>query len=533
MALFELEHNGMRKFYRVERDGTRVELHWGRIGSKGQRKVIACASEAEAKKAYDVEVQRRHEHGYVPVRNERVPRDAAAARAKAASDRLGAAVALTTAPRFMFVRAARKAFVWLERRGAELWSATGKIGDEAKAAPTMRAFASDAAAERACNKHMAELLGSGYVLEAFDAAKAKTKKEPGTGTGAKAKAKPAKAKPLGFRGERWALFGEFAVWPRYHGGLPEEVAQRRGAVIVDDVGLADVVVIGDLRGSGRADAKKRAERRVASGEPLHVLDEAAFRELVRIDLSGKRFAFIGGFDCSPSGLEDGLLARMVERVGGVVHAEVDDTLDYLVIGNRRGPSKIALQHKADKLAADGARLVQLDESSFLELVRVDTPAAAGDALDFAGFIGQLYGHVEEKKLGRALVMLRKDRFQLYAKLDDDRLVGVVSSQTGSGSVYASWLTSEGLYGCSQSTLEDCMGLQGAPCKHLMVLVVGLARTNQLPMPRALDWMRNVRGRGPRTDNALGAETFIQYKGATAGEIDWRPTETIPEDFYAV
>jgi hypothetical protein len=27
-------------------------------------------------------------------------------------------------------------------------------------------------------------------------------------------------------------------------------------------------------------------------------------------------------------------------------------------------------------------------------------------------------------------------------------------------------------------------------------------------------------------------TFIRYKGAEAGEVDWRPTETIPEDYYA-
>ena len=37
---------------------------------------------------------------------------------------------------------------------------------------------------------------------------------------------------------------------------------------------------------------------------------------------------------------------------------------------------------------------------------------------------------------------------------------------------------------------------------------------------------------PLRDEDLAAETFLQYKGAQAGEIDWRPTETIPEDFYA-
>ena len=112
-------------------------------------------------------------------------------------------------------------------------------------------------------------------------------------------------------------------------------------------------------------------------------------------------------------------------------------------------------------------------------------------------------------------------------------MGVVRSQSGSGSVYASWLTPEGRYGCSEPGLTDCMGLQGAVCKHLLVLVVGLVRTGQLPADQALSWVRAARGKRPAKDNTLCAETFIQYKGAEAGQLDWRPTETIPEDFYAV
>jgi hypothetical protein len=342
----------------------------------------------------------------------------------------------------------------------------------------------------------------------------------------------AKSSGASFDGERWAFFGEFAVWPRYHGATPADVAARRGAIITDAVDAnLDAIVFGDHRGSGRSEAKKRADKLAASG--LRILDEAAYRELVRIDLTGKRFAFIGGFDCSPAGLEDGLLAKMVETAGGVVTADVDEHLDYLIVGNRRGPSKIALKNKADKLAAGGARVVQLDESAFLELVRVDRPASASGELDFAGFISQLYGNVDEGKLGRALDMLRKDRFKLFTKFDDKRLVGVVRSQSGSGSVYASWLDAEGHYGCSQPDMSDCMGLQGSTCKHLMVLVVGLARVGQLPMPTALAWMRKANAASPRTDTQLASETFLEYKGAEAGQVDWRPTETIPEDFYAV
>jgi hypothetical protein len=353
-----------------------------------------------------------------------------------------------------------------------------------------------------------------------------TKKKPARTRRLKTREKGAQP----FAGKRFAFFGEFAIWPSYHFASPEKLAEKLGATVVDELDdRVDVVVFGERRGTGRSAATKRAHKLAG----VQILDEAAFRELVRVDLTAKRFAFIGGFDCSPQGLDDGLLARMVENAGGVVTPDIDATLDYLVVGNRRGPSKIALANRAAKLNEAGANIVRLDESQFLELVRVDKPAAAGGQLDFAGFLSQLYGRVDERKLGRALDMLRKEAFKLYARLDDNRLVGVVRSQSGHGSVYASWLTDEGRYGCSTPELDECMGLQGTICKHLLVLVCGLTRTGQLPLERALGWVGAAHGHSPREDKTLCAETFIQYKGAEAGQVDWRPTETIPEDFYAM
>lgn len=247
---------------------------------------------------------------------------------------------------------------------------------------------------------------------------------------------------------------------------------------------------------------------------------------------GKRFAFAGGFDCCPAGLDDTMLVKMVEAAGGTAATDIDATLDFLVVGNRRGDKKIARVNLAKRLVDDGAGIAIIDEGKFLTLVRVKTPTEPGAALDFPTFINQLYTCGDKGKVGRALDMLRKDKFQLYAHVLPDHLVGVVRSQSGSGSVYASWLTRDGHYGCSQPDLEDCMGLQGSTCKHLMVLVVGLARTNQITMGEALAWMRSAKSESPRKNTTLCAETLIQYKGAQAGEVDWRPTQTIPEDFYA-
>ncbi|MGE3543520.1 MAG: WGR domain-containing protein [Kofleriaceae bacterium] len=532
--LFELDEGGMRKFYRIEREGTRVVLEWGRLGAKGQRKVLELPDEAAAKAEYDSQVLRRYGRGYLKVHNESAPCDQAIAKAEAETARLSASVPLSKSPRFMFVHPRTRRFVWLEQRGDQLWSASGEVGSEATAHPEVRTLTSAAAAARAQESRVRALLADGFALDAFDAKRSRVKP-------AKPSAKPKRAAPRSpatptpdkpLTGRRFAFFGEFAIWPAYHGVPPIGVARQLGADATEelaDLDDVDVVVFGDLRGPNRSQAKKRVERK--SG--VEVMDEASFRELVRIDLRGKRFAFAGGFDCSPEGLDDGLLTRMVEATGATVSAEIDETLDYLAIGNRRGPSKIARVNQATRLIEAGARITKLDEDAFLDLVRIEQPAGTTGKLDFSGFIGQLYGYVDRGKLGRALVRLRKDRFKLYAQLEPEHLVGVVRSQSGSGNVYASWLAHDGRYGCSQPDLNECMGLQGSMCKHLLVLVVGLSRTGELPMAQALAWVRGAQRKPPRKNDELCASTFIRYKGAEAGQVDWRPTETIPEDFYAL
>lgn len=38
---------------------------------------------------------------------------------------------------------------------------------------------------------------------------------------------------------------------------------------------------------------------------------------------------------------------------------------------------------------------------------------------------------------------------------------------------------------------------------------------------------------PTIDKDLMTKTFLRYKGAEEGEVDWRPIETTPEDYYAL
>jgi hypothetical protein len=159
------------------------------------------------------------------------------------------------------------------------------------------------------------------------------------------------------------------------------------------------------------------------------------------------------------------------------------------------------------------------------------PAPAAGLLDFAGLV-QFLTDTTDARLPKAMRMLRADRFRLFADVKDDA-VGVVKSQTDKDLVYSCRLAADGSFGCCTQNLKPCGGLGGALCKHLLVLLIGLAKSGQLDPGQARQWIEASRQRKPSLDKEAMGETFLRYKGAEAGEVDWRPTETIPEDYYAL
>jgi uncharacterized protein YjbI with pentapeptide repeats len=155
------------------------------------------------------------------------------------------------------------------------------------------------------------------------------------------------------------------------------------------------------------------------------------------------------------------------------------------------------------------------------------------AVDFPTFQDRLARLADARRLGRALDMLKAERFQLYAQVEDDRVCGVVASQREEDLVYACWLNEEGGFCCHNHHLEACLGMRGQPCKHLLVLVLGLARAGKLLPALAERWLSAAYKKKPSAKRDQAGDVLLRYHGARAGQIDWRPTETLPEDFYAL
>ncbi|MDZ4836827.1 MAG: pentapeptide repeat-containing protein [Candidatus Melainabacteria bacterium] len=145
---------------------------------------------------------------------------------------------------------------------------------------------------------------------------------------------------------------------------------------------------------------------------------------------------------------------------------------------------------------------------------------------------QKFVQYDRARIKKALSMLKKKSFKLYSDLSEHSLTGVVKSHSNSSRVYACRLGNDGAFSCCTQNLRLCGGLKGAPCKHLLVLLLGLAKAGELPLNIALVWMQASSRKKPHVDQLLMSEIFLRYKSAEAGEIDWRPTETIPEDYYS-
>jgi uncharacterized protein YjbI with pentapeptide repeats len=161
------------------------------------------------------------------------------------------------------------------------------------------------------------------------------------------------------------------------------------------------------------------------------------------------------------------------------------------------------------------------------------PPPKSGTRDFESFLEQLNNKVEQARMQKAGSMLKAERFQLFADVKDDALTGIVKSQTDKDLVYSCRLAADGAFGCCTQNLRPCGGLRGALCKHLLVLIIGLAKAGQLDAATVDHWIELSKSRKPAIDEDSMSATFLRYKGAEAGEVDWRPTETIPEDFYAM
>jgi uncharacterized protein YjbI with pentapeptide repeats len=190
----------------------------------------------------------------------------------------------------------------------------------------------------------------------------------------------------------------------------------------------------------------------------------------------------------------------------------------------------AEQREARKKAAEEAEKLKVKEK---KQIAKKIEKAVGKVTDTASFLKALEVRIEKPKIVKATQMLKAAGFKLFNDVTDTHMSGVVKSQTDPDLVYACRIDDGGHYACCTQNLNICGGLRGSPCKHLLVLMIGLVQAGELD-PTTIDgWLAKSHDTKPALDKDAMGEIFLKYKGAEAGEVDWRPTETVPEDYFAL
>jgi hypothetical protein len=158
------------------------------------------------------------------------------------------------------------------------------------------------------------------------------------------------------------------------------------------------------------------------------------------------------------------------------------------------------------------------------------------ATDVHGLIARLNQTIDPRRMKRTLDMLKSGKNQLFAEVAADHVRGIVRSQREEDLVYSCVLTDSGAYACCTPDLSLCMGLRGEPCKHILVLVIGLVRAGLVDAGTVDGWVKVAAKQNHKWNKKTRdhvSDTLLRYKGAEAGEVDWRPTETLPEDYYSL
>ena len=232
----------------------------------------------------------------------------------------------------------------------------------------------------------------------------------------------------------------------------------------------------------------------------------------------------------PNGEVRGLAVAAVAEAFGQAPPDAD-ALAAATKAHREKEGKKAAAGKKKNAAARAVR--EKRESAARAKALAEIAKEAGQVSDFDSFMKAIVVRTDKEKVTKATKMLKASGFQLFNDVADTHLLGVVKSQSDPDLVYACRVDHEGHYACCTQNLNVCGGLRGSICKHLLVLIIGLVKAGQLD-PATIDgWVAKTHGTKPGLDKETMGEIFIRYKGAEAGEVDWRPTETVPEDYYAL
>lgn len=156
-----------------------------------------------------------------------------------------------------------------------------------------------------------------------------------------------------------------------------------------------------------------------------------------------------------------------------------------------------------------------------------------DVSDFEGFINSLRLHIDSRRLDNVFQVLMKERFRIYFELEKTSIVGVLENPRHKGVIFACTLSEDGKFCCCTQDLNFCTGAKGVLCKHMLILIVALAKAGKLDLTATLRWILASQLQKPNLIKEICADILLKLYGVKVGENDWAPVLTVPEDYSSL
>lgn len=153
------------------------------------------------------------------------------------------------------------------------------------------------------------------------------------------------------------------------------------------------------------------------------------------------------------------------------------------------------------------------------------------------FVNQLNSSITDEKIppriDKAIKMYKKEVNLLYIDKNDEFLKAVVKSQSHPDKLeYAVKISSKGRFFCGTQNLRPCGGLRGKICKHIILALIAVIKSEQGTIDDMIKWVEKTKAYTPFFDKHEATGIFLRYQNALEGVIEWRPVEILPEDFFA-
>ncbi len=157
-------------------------------------------------------------------------------------------------------------------------------------------------------------------------------------------------------------------------------------------------------------------------------------------------------------------------------------------------------------------------------VEIKTRANAPSLASYESFTRYVSRTFDPQRIVAALESFHKEPIEISYRLKDGELSAVFVPDSKKKRTYLCTWKPRSVYHCCTNSLANCGGLRGAPCKHLLMIIIALAKYKNLAAELD-ELLEGFKKQKPTPDRDLAADLFsFHEKGRGCKKLTTKPSD---------